>query len=563
MMEDGQLLQQYARDRSESAFGELVSRHIDLVYAAALRVVGGDRHLAEDVTQMVFTALARKAGGLPAGVVLPGWLYRHTCYTAANAVRTERRRRDREQTAVEMSTLDQREEPDWERIAPHLDESLNQLSAGDRDAIVLRFLKRQDFQTVGAALGISEDAAQKRVSRALEKLRGLLDRRGVTLTAAALASVMTVETVTAAPAGLAVLVTGASLTSAAAAGTGTGLTTLKLMAMTKLKIGLVGAVLVAGLATPLVLQHRELGRLHDENSRMRAEKDASRQQADQVEKLEAENKRLAGLAAAKPSDAARQAQFNELLRLRGEVTGLKADAATNKAATPLADMAKSPEMKAMMKTIFAVAVDKSYGPLFTNLHLTTEQTVTLKDLILQKRMAGMDTAMSVLTGTDAAKRQEAAVQTKAEKAAIDGQINQFLGDDNYAQFQTFEKTESDRLSVGSFKDQLGAGSALNPDQEEKLVQAFSEERQNFKYTTDYTDKSSMAGDFASVFSEERMTQHQQEEEQLNQRYLARAQGILTPDQLGSYQQFLAKQQEMEATMMRAAAKMYGAKASGK
>src|SRR5439155_17571122 len=140
MTDDGQLLQQYARERSESAFGELVTRHIDLVYSAALRLAGGDRPLAEDVTQIVFIDLARKARSLPSNVMLAGWLHRHTCYTAAKAVRTERRRKTREQTAMEMRALDDNTEPPWERIASHLDEGLDRLSARDRDAMVLRFL---------------------------------------------------------------------------------------------------------------------------------------------------------------------------------------------------------------------------------------------------------------------------------------------------------------------------------------------------------------------------------------------------------------------------------------
>src|SRR5437016_11606271 len=106
MTDDEQLLRQYRRDRSESAFCELVTRYIDLVYSAALRVVNGDAHLAQDVTQTVFIDLARKAPSLPRGVVLAGWLHRHTCYKASTAVRTERRRRTREQAAMEMRALD-------------------------------------------------------------------------------------------------------------------------------------------------------------------------------------------------------------------------------------------------------------------------------------------------------------------------------------------------------------------------------------------------------------------------------------------------------------------------
>ena len=204
MTDDAQLLQQYTQERSEPAFGELATRHIDLVFSAALRVVGGDRHLAQDVTQTVFADLARKARSLPRDMVLAGWLYRHACFTAAKAVRAERRRQAREKTAMEMNALHDNTEPNWEQIAPVLDEALNQLSASDRDAVVLRFLKRQDFRAVGSALGVGEDAAQKRVSRAVDKLRNFLNRRGVTLTATALGTTLASEAVVAAPAGLAV-----------------------------------------------------------------------------------------------------------------------------------------------------------------------------------------------------------------------------------------------------------------------------------------------------------------------------------------------------------------------
>src|SRR5436190_15013434 len=220
MTDDAQLLWRYTEERAEPAFGELVARHIDLVFSAALRVVSGDRHLAQDVTQTVFADLARKARSLPRDVVLAGWLYRHACFTAAKAVRAERRRRIREKTAMEMNALQANTEPNWEQIAPVLDEAMNQLRASDRDAIVLRFLKRQDFRAVGSALGVGEDAAQKRVSRAVDKLRTFLSRRGVTLTATTLGTTLATEAVVAAPTGLAVSVTATSLAGVAAAGTG-------------------------------------------------------------------------------------------------------------------------------------------------------------------------------------------------------------------------------------------------------------------------------------------------------------------------------------------------------
>src|SRR3970040_2335326 len=96
-MTDGQqLLAQYAESGSETAFRELVTRYVDLVYSTAVRLVNGDTHLAEDVTQTVFTALARKARALSKDVMLGGWLHRHTCFVALNTMRSERRRHARE-----------------------------------------------------------------------------------------------------------------------------------------------------------------------------------------------------------------------------------------------------------------------------------------------------------------------------------------------------------------------------------------------------------------------------------------------------------------------------------
>jgi RNA polymerase sigma factor (sigma-70 family) len=317
MMDEKQLLGAYARECSESAFGELVTRHIDFVYSTALRVVNGDSHLAQDVTQIVFIELAREAGSLPGDVALPGWLYRHTCYTATKVVRTEQRRQSREQMAMEMRALDDKTRPEWELVAPYLDESLNQLSAPDRDAIVLRFLKQQDLRTVGAALGITDDAAQKRLSRALEKLRELLAGRGVSLTAAALASLLAAEAVTAAPPGLALSVATAALTAAASGGT--TLTVLKLLTMAKTKAAIASAVVVTGAVLFLLIQHSSQAKLREEN-------DSLRQQVESLSQLPGENVRLSNLVA-QASNPPTNDHLNELLRLRSQVGILWAEAA--------------------------------------------------------------------------------------------------------------------------------------------------------------------------------------------------------------------------------------------
>jgi RNA polymerase sigma factor (sigma-70 family) len=199
-MTDAQrLLADYVTNGSEAAFRELITRYLDLVYSTAVRLVSGDTHRAQDVAQTVFIDLARKAPTLPTDVMLGGWLHRHTCFVASKIMRGERRRQFRESQAVEMNVLQDPSEANLAEIAPILDDAINQLGDQDRTAIMLRFFEQRDLCAIGEALGSSENAAQKRVTRALEELRSLLKHRGVTSTAAALGTVLASEAVTAAP----------------------------------------------------------------------------------------------------------------------------------------------------------------------------------------------------------------------------------------------------------------------------------------------------------------------------------------------------------------------------
>jgi len=344
MADDKQLLDQYKQERSESAFGQLVAKNIDLVYATALRVVSGDAHLAQDITQTVFIHLARKAWSLPSDVVLAGWLHRHTRYTASTAVRTERRRISREQKAMEMRSLDDNIEPPWEQIASCLDETLEQLNSSDRDVLVLRFLRGQDFRAVGAALGISEDAAQKRVSRALEKLRAVLTRRGFSLTATALATVLVTEAVTAAPAGLAVTVTVSSLTSATEAGTALGF--LKLIAATKLRALVMGAIVATSVVVPLAIQYNAQAKLTDQN-------EALSRQAEQLIQFQTENERLSNLLTrTENSQTVPNDQLSQLLRLRGEIARLQ---------TSVQEMTRAKTNALLARDDFLAAVRQFYS----------------------------------------------------------------------------------------------------------------------------------------------------------------------------------------------------------
>ena len=179
-LDDAALLRRYAAEHSEEAFAELVRRHVGLVYACALRQVGGDAHLAQDVAQLTFTALARKAGALAERPVLGGWLWRTTQFAARDVVRTERRRRAREQEAHAMqeSASDAGTPVEWEKLSPVLDAALGDLREADRDAVWLRFFEGRSFAEVGARLRLTENAARMRVERALGRLHGALARRG-------------------------------------------------------------------------------------------------------------------------------------------------------------------------------------------------------------------------------------------------------------------------------------------------------------------------------------------------------------------------------------------------
>lgn len=274
MKDDAQLLRDFAETRSEAAFAEIVRRQVALVHSAALRQVNGDAHLAQDVTQLVFTDLALKAGEVARHRVLAGWLFTSTRFAAAKLVRGERRRQAREAEAHTMNeiTRDETVKLDWERVRPVLDETLAELGDADREAILLRFFEGRDFAEVGARLRLSDNAARMRVERALDKLHGLLAKRGVTSTTAALAVALGANAVIAAPAGLAASVTGAALAGggAVAAGAAAGGAWVTFMSMTKLQLGISGALAVAG-ATGLVLQAQSNAELRDEIAGLRRE----------------------------------------------------------------------------------------------------------------------------------------------------------------------------------------------------------------------------------------------------------------------------------------------------
>ena len=316
-MDDWQLLKSYAGADSQDAFTEIVTRHVNLVYSAALRQTQ-DAELARDVTQLVFANLARRAKSLKPKGTLAGWLYRDASLTSREILRRERRRVVREQEAVAMQDVEMSH--DWARVQHGLDVALGQLGQTDRDAVLLRFFEQRSLKDIGAALGMEEDAARKRVSRALEKLRMQLARQGVTTTDDALSGALTSHAVQAAPAGLAAAILATSLAAGSAvAATGTTTFIEMLTMTTKLKATVATAAILAGVGTPLFMQHAE-------NKSLRTQNEALVAQTSQFAALQAENEQLSNRIALSANDTAvSEQERTELNRLRAEVTTLRGE----------------------------------------------------------------------------------------------------------------------------------------------------------------------------------------------------------------------------------------------
>ncbi|MDB6111185.1 MAG: polymerase, sigma-24 subunit, subfamily, partial [Pedosphaera sp.] len=315
MMDDHQLLARYVNGDSQDAFAALVARHLNFVYSAALRQVRASQ-LAEDVTQMVFANLARKGKSLPDHVVLAGWLHRDTRFTALDLLRKERRREAREQEALAMNTLNPDPMPDWERLRPLLDASLDQLAPADRDALLLRFFEQRSLKEIGVALGSGEEAARKRVTRALDKLRSSLTRRGVTTSASALSMAIMTHGIQAAPGSLASTVVSKSLAAAlSGAGGITAFNFIQSLIMTKLETAVLAAVVAAGIVTTIIQSKG--------NQKLRAENRALQEQNQLVGQLRNENERLSNQVAQASQSGLAKDQLAELLRLRGEATRLR------------------------------------------------------------------------------------------------------------------------------------------------------------------------------------------------------------------------------------------------
>ena len=335
MKSDLDLLERFRHENSQEAFGEIVRRHLNLVYSAALRQVRSPQ-LAEEIAQSVFTDLARQAGKLKADTILTSWLYAVTCRTAVDAIRRESRRQLREQIAVEMNCINSTAndlsrqsgaEAEWKQIEPLLDAAMGALDEADRSAVLLRYFENRSLREVGAALGASEDAAQKRVSRAVERLREFFSKQNVTIGASGLAVLLSANAVQAAPVALAAAVSASAFLAGTAVSTSTVIAaTTKTLAMTALQKSIIGTTLVGAIGTGFfAVHHAALLKEQNQTLQQRQALLAGQIRQLQQERDDATNQ-LAGLLAENELLKSNSNE-NELLKLRAKVTQLEGAAA--------------------------------------------------------------------------------------------------------------------------------------------------------------------------------------------------------------------------------------------
>jgi RNA polymerase sigma factor (sigma-70 family) len=398
---DLELLRKYARENSQDSFAEVVSRHINLVYSVALRLVRSNE-LAEEVAQSAFTDLAKNADRLTPDTILAAWLHQVARRTAIDVIRRETRRQLREKIATEMNAMNTPAD-EWSRIEPILDEAVEELEGADRAAVLLRYFEDKSLREVGLTLGISEDAAQKRVSRAVDRLRELIGKRGVTIGALGLVAAVSANAIQAAPSGLAAgistAVVSAGTTIAATTATTTStLTATKTIAMTTLQKAAVTIALAVSIGAA-IYEARETEKVREQNSALQQAQSlfAAQLQQFQQERDDATNK--LGLMGAELE--AQRNDNKELLKLRGEVTRLRSGAQRNASSGETNDPTQAAAqswMKRVSKLKEHLAQNPQTG--IPELKLLTEEDwlAAVKDSNLESEY-DYRKAMSLLRGT--------------------------------------------------------------------------------------------------------------------------------------------------------------------
>ena len=506
---DLQLLERYTRHHAEDAFAEIVRRHLDLVFSAALRQVRSPQ-LAEEVAQSAFTDLARQADRLAPDTVLSAWLYQVARRTAIDVVRREARRQAREQVAQELNAMNT--PANWTHIEPLLDEAMQALEATDRTAVLLRYFENKSLRDVGQTLGTTEEAARKRVSRAVERLRELLAKQGVTVGASGLVLLISANAALA----------GTTITTTATA------TATKAIVMTTLQKTLIATAFVAAVGTGFFEAH-QASRLHDENQALQRQQAPLTEQIQQLQHERDEAKSLLAAAQAQVAQLKPGSNTGELLRLRGEVGTLrqrvassqaKASASSNGAFRWMSD----PHMAEYMRQAAADKIKSLYAPLFQELKLTPDQKEKFGQLFGDQAMNFFGKLSATSQGTP----EQAGATPNAAAAASDlaSQLRSLLGDAGYARCTEFSQELPGRAALALLGPQLES-TPLSDVQSARLIQLVKAEPSELM--------TGLVGspDMAFMGSQADIDNFLQRVADSNQRIVDQAGSFLTPEQTGA------------------------------
>jgi RNA polymerase sigma factor (sigma-70 family) len=529
---DLDLLEQFAREGSQDAFATLVNRHLNLVYSAALRQVPS-RQLAEEVVQSAFTDLARSASNLAPNTILTAWLYQVTRRTAIDVVRREVRRQKREQTALELNTMNA-PEAQWTHIAPLLDDAMNELDDADRTAVLLRYFENKSLREVGESLGTSEDAAQKRVSRAVERMREFFSRQGVPVGANGLIAVLSANAVQTAPVGFAATISAVGIVAGVALPTASIAIAAKTIIMTTLQKTIIGTVLAAAIGTG-IYEARQ----------------ASVLQA-RVETLQREQapltNQIAELEASLESVKAQFVKAGEVnSRLAGQVqTFLKKDIARNVGVekrsmanvTAAADLSRgtnavSEAMGNMMQVAAEQQMELKLATMKTRLNLTPDQETAIRDILTRQTSKMSETMQGMFSGkgintNDLAK---AAMETAGQGPTLESLLTPEQST-AYAAMQKEEQSKGVRMMANMELTQMQSFLQLDEAQQDKVFAALVESAQNPEF-----DKS-IGTDPAALCRAQ--IQHKVEA----------MRSVLTPEQMKSYQKYQDQQLSIVENMFK-------------
>jgi RNA polymerase sigma factor (sigma-70 family) len=537
---DQDLLGQFTLEHSQDAFTALVNRHLNLVYSAALRQVRSAQ-LAEEVSQSVFTQLARTAPNLAPDTVLTAWLYQVTRHSAIDVVRREARRQAREQIAFQMSAMND-SASDWSHIEPLLDEAMQSLDEPDRTAILLRYFENKSLREVGEALGASEDAAQKRVGRAVERLRESLFNRKVTVGASCLATLLSANAIQAAPVGFAAAVA----TTAAAAGTAalvsTAVTTstnavIQTITMTTLQKTIVAAVLATAIGTGLY-QASQASRLRQEVQTLKKQQANQTALSNQFEEIQLQRDRATNALAALVAEQAKGKKGpNEVLKLRGEVGRLRQENAQIGSSSALSKVTADPQARQILRDQQKMGMGAIYKGLANQMKLTSEQTGKLNDLLADHIMNDVDHVTTILR--DKTPPQQMNELFATQEAALHQKVEELLGADGLKEYQDYSKNLLSNLTAEQFKGMLSGTGDEKQEKANQLRQILQEEAQSAVAAAglpaDYQTVPIL--NFANIASETAGEQSLKLLGDIYERAIARGKSFLNEADLAKFQEF--------------------------